>query len=229
VYTLSMNTTPPNPAELTDPNAEPRSGFSQPGLEELQAAPEVEAHPEIQGILNKLAGIPAADVKAVLDKQAGEVDAKAGIIIAKLEELGETEAGDGQKYRFYAARVKPGTHVNSHWHEEGEEPYDFKNGEKGVMHVGMVVPVVETGRKAVDWEANPAMVGAGDTVVVKEGQAHSFENTSQEEGADVDFVFACPDDHLNESDRFFTEAKDAEGNPLVDNGTPKYLAEQPRA
>lgn len=62
------------------------------------------------------------------------------------------------------------------------------------MHLGAVEGA------AVVWKAS-TVKKPGDEIVVEESEVHSFENTGT---APVDFTFSCPDDHLNEQDRFFT-------------------------
>lgn len=161
---------------------------------------------QIQPILDRLRTITIGDIKPQLDvdelPQSG--DSFAGIVIANLPECGSVVAPDGQEYRFYAARVYPGKHVNPHFHTKGQEPYKILTGEQGIMHLGTV------DGQTVAW--SPAIPKKpGDEIIVQEGEAHSFENPGN---APVDFVFACPDGHLNEQDRFFTMG--------YQNGLPQY-------
>lgn len=160
----------------------------------------------IRPIVDRLTSITHEHARPPLDAQVA-VDPRAGVIIANLEGITAMRSDAGQVYRFYAARVLPPdsdapNYVNPHVHQHGEEPYHFLSGAGGEMNSGRI----SSGR--VRW--SPATrVGPGDTVVIREGEVHSFRNNGTEP---ADFVFACPDSHLidksedqPEGDRQFTE------------------------
>ena len=153
-------------------------------------------------IKNRLSSIDPEAASQMLDAHAasGDVDSAAGIYILP---LGDVEPVDyqGQRYRFYLARVMSGKLVNPHVHSIGDEPYHFLSG-GGKMNLGAI------SEDRVEWKP-PVEVGPGDTIIVGEGQVHSFVNN----GGVVpsDFAFACPDAHLTdrtpdnpEGDRIFT-------------------------
>lgn len=160
----------------------------------------------IEQIADRLATVTHERASRSLDATVA-VDPKAGIIIVKLEDVPAMESGDGQDYRFYVARVLPASlegsnYVNPHVHYRGEEPYHFLSGARGEMNSGTISD------DEVRW--SPAKrVRPGDTVVIGEGEVHSFRNNGTEP---ADFAFACPDSHLidtseehPEGDRRFTE------------------------
>lgn len=153
---------------------------------------------KIQSVIDKLHTLTHEIVKPYLDAQH-DADPAAGIAIVHLKDKGIIEpvkAEDGQVYHFHLARIFPGAQnfVNPHYHLKGEEPYEILAGDNGEMNIGRVVD------GKVEWK-DPRQVKAGDKVNVKEGDVHSLRNNSD---VPLDFVFACPDNHLNEIDRFFT-------------------------
>ena len=159
---------------------------------------------QIQAVLDKLRTITSPVFKERLDAKAKEVDPTAGIAIVPLPDQGSVIAEDGQEYKFYVARVEPGKHVNPHVHSKGDEPYIVVTGEEGVMHIGVIEG------QSVSWKPAEAKK-AGDLIIVRGGEVHSFENTGT---TPVDFTFACPDSHLNTQDRVMTTA--------LQNGFPQY-------
>lgn len=162
--------------------------------------PTESARDRVLPVVARLKGISHDAVKPLLDAKH-DADPAAGIAIANLE--GETETPDG-KYHYHAARVFTSSpdhpnFVKPHYHLKGEEPYVILAGTGGEINLGRV----SDGR--VSWDA-PRTVSSGEAIIVEEGQVHSLRNTGQEE---LDFVFACPDQHLQDpplpgADRFFT-------------------------
>jgi len=147
----------------------------------------------MQPVIDKLRTITAIDIAPRLDEQSQVVDSFAGIVIVELPEHGSVVALDGREYRFHAARVFPGKHVNPHFHTTGQEPYEILAGEQAIMHVGTV------DGQAVSW--TQATAKPGDEMIMRGNEVHSLENVGN---TPVDFAFACPDSHLNEQDRVFT-------------------------
>jgi oxalate decarboxylase/phosphoglucose isomerase-like protein (cupin superfamily) len=133
-----------------------------------------------------------------------QADPIAGIAIVNLE--GSILTPDGE-YHLHGARVFTSStehpnYVNPHLHKIGVEPYVVFAGDGGEMNLGWVVD------GQVVWD-DPKRVKPGDTIRVKEGQVHSLRNTGD---APLDFVFACPDNHLvdhseekPEGDRYLTK------------------------
>ncbi len=78
-------------------------------------------------------------------------------------------------------------YVTPHYHRVGDEPYYFVWG-IGEMNIGRLS---ESG-DAVIWR-DPVMVKTGDEFVIHPGDVHSFRNLGEEP---ADFLFACPDSHL---------------------------------
>ncbi len=169
----------------------------------------------VRQIVDRLATITRERASRLLDATVA-VDQKAGIIIVKLEDVPAMGSEVGQDYRFYVARVLPAgldgsNHVNPHVHYRGEEPYYFLSGADGEMNSGRI------SGDEVRW--SPARrARPGDTVVIGEGEVHSFRNNGTEP---ADFAFACPDSHLidtseehPEGDRRFTED--------LENGIPPW-------
>lgn len=169
----------------------------------------------IRPIIDTLTTITRERARLLLG-ETDEVDPKAGIVIVKVEDMPAMESEDGQDYRFYVARVLPAgpdgsNHVNPHVHYRGEEPYHFLSGVDGEMNSGRIFG------DEVRW--SPARrVEPGDTVVIAEGEVHTFRNNGTEP---ADFAFACPDSHLidageehPEGDRRFTEG--------LEQGTPPW-------
>ena len=161
--------------------------------EDTQLNPTVEA---------QLRAIDGADLGHRLDslEAAEPPDAKAGIYIAPLPEIEAVDV-EGQMYRFYGARVLPGSHVNPHLHKHGNEPYYFIAGTGGEMNSGRVVD------GSVVWDP-PKIVDVGSIETVGADQVHCFRNAGQEA---FDFAFACPGEHLVDNseeqptgDRYFT-------------------------
>ncbi len=150
---------------------------------------------QIQSVLDKLKTIGPEVFQERLDTKAQDTDPLIGIAIVPLSEQDSVVAQDGQEYKFYVARVEPGKHVNPHVHLRGDEPYRIVTGEEGIMHIGTVEG------QSVVW-TEPIPKEAGDEIIVKGGEVHSFENTGK---TAVDFTFACPDAHLdNTEDRQMT-------------------------
>ncbi len=144
-------------------------------------------------IIGILAKIPHSQVKSLLDKET-KVDDGEGTIVVLLEK--PPINGDyNQQYYFYAGRVMPGKWVNPHYHVYGLEPYRFLSG-TGEMNIGAVV-----GGRPVLW-GGPTPIHPNDVIRVYASNAHSFRNTSD---VPVDFVFACPKDHLSDVDRIFVD------------------------
>lgn len=165
----------------------------------------IESSPtQIQPVLDKLRTIDSVVFQERLDARAKEVDPLIGIAIVPLSEQGSVVAPDGQEYKFYVARVEPGKHVNPHVHFKGDEPYRLVTGEQGIMHIGTIEG------KTVNWQV-PTPKKPGDEIIVKGGEVHSFENSGR---TAVDFTFASPDTHLNNTDRVMTAD--------FQNGFPQY-------
>lgn len=151
----------------------------------------------IKLVIDRLHALTYGIVKPHLDARH-EADPAAGIAIVHFAGTIEPiRSADGQDYHFHAARIFPGqkNFVNPHYHLKGEEPYEILAGDNGEMNLGRVLD------GEVEWN-EPRQVKAGDTVNVQEGEVHSLRNNSD---VPLDFVFACPDNHLNEIDRFFTK------------------------
>lgn len=177
--------------------------MSEPDIQ--QPVPTEAMSTQIRSVLDKLRTITPAVFQQRLDTKAQEIDPTVGIAIVPLPEQGSVVAEDEQEYKFYVARVEAGKHVNPHVHFKGEEPYRIVTGEEGVMHIGTV------DGQSVTWKpAEPKK--AGDEIIVAGGEVHSFENTGS---TPVDFTFACPDSHLdNTKDRVMTTD--------FQNGFPQY-------
>ena len=165
-----------------------------------------EARPtQIQAVLNKLRTITPEVFQQRLDAKAQEIDPTVGIAIVSLPDQGSVVAEDGQEYKFYVARVEVGKHVNPHVHFKGEEPYRLVTGEEGVMHIGTI------DGQTVNWSRS-IRIRRGGEIIVRAGEVHSFENTGN---TPVDFIFACPDSHLN-------DAQDRMMTTNLQNGFPQY-------
>jgi mannose-6-phosphate isomerase-like protein (cupin superfamily) len=177
----------------------------------ISTGKSIEQPSQIGEVLTKLQSITSEYAKLALDQQ-DSVDSVAGIVIAPLTELGSIKALDGQEYKFYVARIYPkgqkssNGHVNPHFHTKGDEPYQILVGE-GKMHIG----TIDKDGKTIIWTPATSKK-SGDVIIVKAGEVHSFEVNKK---APVDFIFACPDGHLDDKDRFFTKEK-------YGNGLPKY-------
>lgn len=148
---------------------------------------------QIQAVLDKLRTISP---EAFQERLSAELyDDKVGFSHTQLPEFEPVVAEDGQEYKFHVARIMPGRHVNPHVHFVGDEPYRIVTGEEGVMHIGTIDGQTINWRPAEDKKV-------GDEIIVHGGEVHSFENTGR---TAVDFTFACPDSHLdNTSDRKMT-------------------------
>ena len=155
-------------------------------------------------VVAALQAVNPEEAKSVLDSQHG-LDPKAGIIIAKLDELPAIESPEVgvSPYELYAARVMPSGHVNPHHHNIGTEPYHFLSG-VGEMNIGHVEG------DAVAWQ-EPQQTTAGTTFVVEAGAVHSLRNPDP--NAPLDFLFACPPEHLSDNspenpsgDRYFAQS-----------------------
>jgi mannose-6-phosphate isomerase-like protein (cupin superfamily) len=177
----------------------------------------------IRPIIDRLSTITQDQVSHLLD--AGTlVDPQAGIKIVKLEDIPATNVpvvgnAAGLNYGFYAARVPPqspgnSNYVNSHVHYHGEEPYHFLNGTDGEMSFGRIVD------GKVNWKRT--MVSPGDTVVIREGEVHSFRNNGSEP---TDFTFACPDSHLIDKGEGEPEG-DREWTKDLNCGDPPWYAQE---
>jgi mannose-6-phosphate isomerase-like protein (cupin superfamily) len=169
----------------------------------------------IQQIVDRLATITPERASLLLDETIA-VDSKAGIIIVKLEDMPAMEGEDGQDYRFYVARVLPAgpdgsNYVNPHVHYRGEEPYHFLSGADGEMNSGRIFG------GEVRWN-RARRVQPGDTVVIGEGEVHSFRNNGTEP---ADFAFACPDSHLIDADEEHPEG-DRRFTKDLDHGIPPW-------
>ena len=169
----------------------------------------------IQQIVDRLANITPERASLLLDETMA-VDSKAGIIIVKLEDMPAMEGEDGQDYRFYVARVLPAgpdgsNYVNPHVHYRGEEPYHFLIGADGEMNSGRIFG------DEVRW-SRARRVQPGDTVVIGEGEVHSFRNNGTEP---ADFAFACPDSHLIDADEEHPEG-DRRFTKDLDHGIPPW-------
>ena len=126
--------------------------------------------------------------RRLLDEK--EADATVGIPIVDLD-MPPVEY-EGQIYKFHAARIKPGKWVGAHWHGKGMEPYAVWRS-IGEMNIGSPRKT-----RPPAWES-PEKLMAGDMFVVKGRKVHCMRNIGE---GDLDFGFACPDDHLSEADRF---------------------------
>ncbi|OFZ55137.1 MAG: hypothetical protein A3D92_08045 [Bacteroidetes bacterium RIFCSPHIGHO2_02_FULL_44_7] len=143
-------------------------------------------------LLTQLRQISAEEVRKILDEKT--IDPAVGIVVAKFDK--PPFEFEGQIYSVYAARVrakkKSGVqpYVTPHLHEKGSEPYKFLSND-GEMNFGKV-----EGR-GVKW-LPPLVVSNGQEIVIKQGEVHSFRNNGI---GDADFVFACPDSHLQDYDK----------------------------
>ncbi|MEK7599834.1 MAG: hypothetical protein AAB462_02275 [Patescibacteria group bacterium] len=155
-------------------------------------------------VVAALQAVNTEEAKSVLDSQHG-LDPKAGIIIAKLDELPAIESPEVgvSPYELYAARVMPSGHVNPHRHNIGTEPYHFLSG-VGEMNIGHVEG------ETVTWQ-EPQQTTAGTTFVVEAGAVHSLRNPDP--NAPLDFLFASPPEHLSDNspenpsgDRYFVQS-----------------------
>lgn len=146
----------------------------------------------VEPLLVQLRQISAAEAKGILDKKT--IDPAVGIVVAKFDK--PPFEFEGQMYSVYAARVRAkrssGTqpYVTPYLHKRGSEPYRFLSNEQGEMNFGKV----EGGE--VKW-LPPLVVSKGQEVVIEQGEVHSFRNNGT---GDADFVFACPDSHLQDYD-----------------------------
>ena len=140
-------------------------------------------------------GVDSATLTAALDKaQAEKPMDPAGIYVAPLG-LDPIEV-EGHEYSFYGARVLPGKAVKGHWHGTGAEPYAGFTA-PGLMYFGWLAECGE-----VVWADHPSEVKREEEFTIWERVAHSFFNPG---GTAIDFKFACPAAHLNDTDRFLAE------------------------
>ena len=142
-------------------------------------------------LLSQLRKISPEEARAILDKKA--IDPAVGIVVAKFDK--PPFEFEGQAYSVYAARVlakkESGVqpYVTPHLHKKGSEPYRFLS-DSGEMNFGKV----EEGE--IKW-LPPLVVSNGQEVVIEQNEVHSFRNNGS---GDADFVFACPDSHLQDYD-----------------------------
>lgn len=164
-------------------------------------------------VVERLQGLEPEQVKAALDQQPSP-DASVNIVMATLDDVDPVVTGEGT-YRFHAARILPAgsdtpNFVRPHLHHDGQEPYVMLNGTGGEMNTGWIEG------ERIKWD-DARSVSPGEVIMIEENQVHSLRNTDEEQP--FDFVFACPDRHLDDysmttnpnGDRYFTDHLD---NPL---------------
>ena len=143
--------------------------------------------------------VPAFIVASLKNIATAALDAKqsadpaVGIYIADLS-IELPALVDGQTYRIYGARIEPGKWVRPHSHRVGREPYVMLT-DGGEMNTGNPSP---DGRAF--WGDRDELK-FGDLYVVGERRVHCLRNLNGERN--LDFLFACPENHLNDADRFF--------------------------
>ena len=143
---------------------------------------------QAQALFQTLKHISIKEVRRTLDKK--RADPAVGITIAKMSL--KPIKFEGLVYHIYAARVMPRTiggkqpFVTPHMHKRGCEPYYFLG--KGEMNLGHLTPH----GKSCLWK-KPVLVKAGDQVLIRENEIHSFRNIGK---GNSDFLFACPKYHL---------------------------------
>ena len=164
-------------------------------------------------LLFPLRQISPEEAKAILDKK--EIDPAVGIVVAKFDK--PPFEFEGQTYSVYAARVRAKKesgaqpYVTPHLHKKGSEPYRFLS-EGGEMNFGKVEA------DEIKW-LPPLIVSNGQEVVIEQDEVHSFRNNGS---GDADFVFACPDSHLQD----YEEKERPNGDRFIvknlRNGTPSH-------
>lgn len=107
------------------------------------------------------------------------IDPKVGIGIFNLEK--------GEELQSFGTRMKAGTHVGCHSHQEGDEWYIILDGQ-GIMHLADVKEGKLTNKRE-------EKVQKGDVLCVKENTGHQLQATTE-----LDLIFLCPTSHLS-SDR----------------------------
>ena len=166
-------------------------------------------------LLTQLRQISPEEAKNILDKKT--IDPAVGIVVAKFDR--PPFEFEGQTYSVYAARVRAKKtsgaqpYVTPHLHKKGSEPYRFLN-DGGEMNFGHVT----ADEKEITW-LPPLVVSKGQEVVIEQGEVHSFRNNGV---GDADFVFACPDTHLED----YEEKKHPKGDRFIvknlKNGIPPH-------
>jgi mannose-6-phosphate isomerase-like protein (cupin superfamily) len=118
------------------------------------------------------------------------LDEAAGIAHAPL-------AGDAQ-WRLHITRIKCGSFVTAHKHDEDGETYVILSG-WGILWLGQSLQ-----------EMRPTRVTAGDTFDIPAGTIHMLQAVGPE---GVTLLFMCPDSHLS-SDRVTYPAIKPGDNPF---------------
>ena len=177
---------------------------------------------DIEKVIERLNRVSPNETLDLLNaEEKKSIDPTVGIVLVRLSDLfpekyPSYKTEKGLEYHFYAARVLPHngvrqSYVTPHYHKYGEEPYIIHRGEKGEMNRGRV----ENGKVVYE---RKDVVGSKETIVVAEGQVHSLFNPNPNQ--EVDFVFACPTEHLIDYDE-----KHPEGDRYIVKDLPGGIPE----